>query len=203
MKYSCLSSSKSGREQFLSECAVNDEELANINTAYKFAKYAHKNQCRDGGGRYFEHPRAVARIIMHELGLKDNWKLIVTALLHDTLEDSFLLDKRLLQTIFGEEVALWIELLTKEDGIDYFARFFEYNIWEVLVAKLADRLHNVRTLHECDIRKQEKCREETRRLYIPLAEKLASIIPQEHVALAHYLKSELKRRVNQESGVPQ
>lgn len=184
-----------GHEQFLEECVgMGNDGLEHVHTAYVFAKYGHRNQMRDCGTiRYFEHPRDVALIIIRELGLSSDWQLIVTALLHDILEDSRLLSKHRLFVNFGDIVAHWIELLSKEKGVDYYARLSSCGIWQVFLVKLADRLHNVRSLNGTSPEKQKKYRDETRALYLPLCDKLELLAPAAYTHCAPYLREEIKK----------
>lgn len=168
------------REKFLSKLKLSSEELRYVSAAYAFSKYGHRGQKRDGGERYFEHPKAVAEILINELKLSSNWKLIVTALLHDILEDSFLLDEERIGINFGEDVARWVKILSKEQGIDYYKRLndcIECGEWIVILVKLADRLHNLRTLpSKCDKTAQKRYITETKKHYIPLAKKLSETV---------------------------
>src|SRR3990167_5457202 len=86
------------------EHRLPEADLEKVKAAYIFSKYGHRNQERDGGGRYFDHPREVCNIITGELGFFEG-KIIIAALLHDILEDSWLLSERRLAINFGKEVA--------------------------------------------------------------------------------------------------
>lgn len=181
-----------GREQFLARLYLKllDEEIRLVGIAYIFAKYGHRGQQREGGERYFEHLRATANILIDELGINDDWQIIVTALLHDILEDSFLLDEKLMNLIFGRQVALWIKILTKENEF-YFVNLLKANIWQILLIKLCDRLHNLRTLCCCETSKQIKQITETRQFILPLADMLFRRLPPENKWWANYLWSEI------------
>src|SRR5690349_20108516 len=80
--------------------------------AYRFAKYGHRGQERDGGGRYFDHPRDVSVILLRQ-GIQDH-EVIIAALLHDVMEDSFILTWEDLEHIFGSRVCGIVKLLSKE-----------------------------------------------------------------------------------------
>ncbi|MEK7584698.1 MAG: HD domain-containing protein, partial [Patescibacteria group bacterium] len=103
----------SGREVFLAQLKpyMLEDELEHVHAAYVFAKYGHRAQVRQGGDCYFEHPKAVANILIRELSVRDDWQLIVTALLHDLLEDSWLLSEDRVRRNFGRRVAWWVKLL--------------------------------------------------------------------------------------------
>lgn len=174
---------------------LSEDEREKVLAAYMFSKYGHERQVRDCGQRYFEHPRAVANIIIDELKINDNWRIIVTALLHDILEDSWLLNERRIAINFGKRAARWIVLLTKTPNVDYLALLSRCNEWEVLLVKLSDRVHNLRSLSVCSKEKQERCRMETKTHYLPLADKLMKLLPKEDKWRAEYLKREIEKFV--------
>src|SRR3989344_667512 len=152
---------------------VLEENLKKIGWAYVHSKYGHRGQVRDNGTRYFDHPRVVATIVFQELRLYD-WQMIAVALLHDIIEDSYLLSEEQISLLFGQEVALWVKLLTKEPGVDYHSRLMECDIWQVLTIKLCDRLSNIRDLKNCTLEKQVRYLKETKEVYLPLADRLVT-----------------------------
>ena len=186
-----------GRDTFLEPLTLSAVEIEHINAAYVFAKYGHHDQTRDGGGRYFDHPKEVANIIIHELGIKNNWRLIVTALLHDILEDTYLLSEDRIRRNFGKKVALWVKLLSKVPKEGYHERLSHCDIWEVLLVKLCDRIHNLRTIKSCNEKKQEKYLRETEALYLPLADALTALVPQKHASRAKYIREQIRSFVTQ------
>ncbi|GMR00119.1 MAG: bifunctional (p)ppGpp synthetase/guanosine-3',5'-bis(diphosphate) 3'-pyrophosphohydrolase [Zetaproteobacteria bacterium] len=151
-----------------------------INRAYVFAAHAHANQKRSSGEPYLSHPLAVANILA-SLRLDD--KSIVTGLLHDTVEDTSVTLEDI-QSRFGEDVARLVDGVTKIGKIHFpssehkQAENFRKMILatakdiRVLLVKLADRLHNMRTLGFLPERKQEGISQETMQLYAPLANRL-------------------------------
>ena len=155
-----------------------DKEL--IRKAFEVAVEAHKEMRRKSGEPYIYHPIAVAQICAEELGLGATG--IVCALLHDTVEDTDLtLDD--IKGLFGNKVAQIIDGLTKISGvIDNTASIQAENFRKVLLTlsedirviliKLADRLHNMRTLNHMKRDKQMKIASETLFLYAPLAHRL-------------------------------
>lgn len=165
----------------LPESVINE-----IAFAYDLSKYGHYKQERDGGIRYFEHPKAVAYSIFHEFGIYD-FRTIIVALLHDMKEDSYLLNEYRIMKIFGPEIAQSVHLLTKDSshkgpGLkNYFERFYTVNDWVAIVNKLADRLHNMRTLAECSHDKQLKQVKETREYILPLVDLLKTSIPRQYL----------------------
>ncbi len=166
--------------------------LENIETAYIFAKHGHRNQKREDGTRYFEHPRAVAWILAKELMITD-WRIIVEALLHDLKEDTFLLSWRRIQINFGAIVVLDLKLLTKEPKHVYHHRLIELAGIRALMVKLADRTNNMRSLGACKLAKQMKQVKETREVYIPLTDLLIKKLPAKDKWRGEYLKNELVR----------
>ena len=152
-----------------------------LNRAYVFAMKAHGSQKRASGDPYFSHPLEVAGILT---GYKVDTASIITALLHDTIEDtSASLDD--VSNLFGAEVARLVDGVTKLTRIEFQSdqakqaenfRKFVLAMSEdirVLLVKLADRLHNMRTLHY--VKNPEKRRRialETMDIYAPLAERI-------------------------------
>ena len=152
-----------------------DEEL--LNKAYVYAMRAHGAQKRASGDPYFTHPLEVAAILT-ELRLDD--ATIVAAVLHDTIEDTDSTREEIDQ-IFGPEIAQLVDGLTKIKKLDLVSKRAEQaeNFRKLLLAiavdvrvllvKLADRLHNMRTLHFVPESKRTRIAEETLDIYAPLA----------------------------------
>jgi len=155
-----------------------DKEI--IRKAFEVAVESHKEMRRKSGEPYIYHPIAVAQICAEEIGLGTTG--IVCALLHDTVEDTDLtLDD--VKGLFGEKVSQIINGLTKISGvIDNTSSIQAENFRKVLLTmsedirviliKLADRLHNMRTLEHMKREKQMKIASETLFLYAPLAHRL-------------------------------
>jgi GTP pyrophosphokinase len=151
-----------------------------IRKAFEVAVDAHKEMRRKSGEPYIYHPIAVAQICAEEIGLGTT--SIVCALLHDTVEDTEItLDD--IQGLFGEKVAKIIDGLTKISGVfDQTSSLQAENFRKmmltlsddvrVILIKLADRLHNMRTLESMKREKQIKIASETLYLYAPLAHRL-------------------------------
>src|ERR1700741_730850 len=155
-----------------------DKEI--IRKAFEVAVEAHKEMRRKSGEPYIYHPIAVAQICAEEIGLGRVG--IVCALLHDTVEDTDL-SLEDVKGLFGEKVAQIIDGLTKISGvIDHTSSMQAENFRKVLLTmsedirviliKLADRLHNMRTLEHMKREKQMKIASETLFLYAPLAHRL-------------------------------
>jgi GTP pyrophosphokinase len=155
-----------------------DKEI--IRKAFEVAVEAHKEMRRKSGEPYIYHPIAVAQICAEEIGLGATG--IVCALLHDTVEDTDLTLEDV-RGLFGERVAQIIDGLTKISGvIDNTSSMQAENFRKVLLTmsedirviliKLADRLHNMRTLEHMKRDKQIKIASETLYLYAPLAHRL-------------------------------
>jgi guanosine-3',5'-bis(diphosphate) 3'-pyrophosphohydrolase len=151
-----------------------------IRKAFEVSVDAHKEMRRKSGEPYIYHPIAVAQICAEEIGLGTT--SIVCALLHDTVEDTDItLDD--IQGMFGEKVAKIIDGLTKISGVfDQTSSLQAENFRKmmltlsddvrVILIKLADRLHNMRTLESMKRDKQMKIASETLYLYAPLAHRL-------------------------------
>jgi (p)ppGpp synthase/HD superfamily hydrolase len=173
-----------GRERFLDRVSrgMSLDDVEQVEAAYAFAKGAHRGQYRDDGStRYFEHCKSVAWICIDELGIADDWQTIAIALLHDTREDSFLLSRRRVELNFGILVRQCIEDLTKRSGEHhpaYIDRLLQPGVdWRALVVKLADRLHNLRTLNAVTPEKRDRKLAETRELYVARLERFYDLVP--------------------------
>ncbi len=152
-----------------------DEGL--LNRAYVYAMKAHGNQRRASGDPYFSHPLEVAAILT-DLKLDD--ATIVTALLHDVIEDTPITRAEIDQ-LFGPEIGTLVDGLTKIRRLDLVSKKAEQaeNFRKLLVAissdirvllvKLADRLHNMRTLEHVKTETRKRISEETLDIYAPLA----------------------------------
>jgi guanosine-3',5'-bis(diphosphate) 3'-pyrophosphohydrolase len=153
-------------------------DVRTVERAYDVAARWHKDQKRKSGDPYITHPLAVATILA-ELGM--NTETICAALLHDTVEDTaYTLNE--LRSEFGEDVAALVDGVTKLDKVKYGASAEAETVRKmvvamsrdirVLVIKLADRLHNMRTLRYMPRDKQERKSNETLEIYAPLAHRL-------------------------------
>ena len=163
----------------------DQSELDIIQKAFDFANEAHKGVRRRSGEPYILHPIAVAKIVVSSIGL--GYKSIVAALLHDVVEDtSYTIDD--LRSLFGDKVATLVEGLTKiktvldnEDKAQQKSMQAE-NFKRILLTlnddvrvvliKLADRLHNCRTIEFMPEHKRDKILSETMFVFIPLAHRL-------------------------------
>ena len=167
-----------------------------LNRAYVYAMKMHGSQVRASGDPYFSHPLEVAGILT---GMKLDSASIVTALLHDVVEDT---PARLddIKKMFGAEIAQLVDGVTKlarikmpgEDATKAASATQAENFGKlilamsedlrVLLVKLADRLHNMRTLGFCALEKRKRIAKETLELYAPLAERIG----------IHQIKDELE-----------
>ncbi|MCW5750144.1 MAG: bifunctional (p)ppGpp synthetase/guanosine-3',5'-bis(diphosphate) 3'-pyrophosphohydrolase [Alphaproteobacteria bacterium] len=166
-------------ERVLSYDPDADEDM--LNRAYVFSMKAHGTQTRASGDPYFSHPLEVAGILT---GMKLDTSTIVTALLHDTIEDT-VASYEDIDRLFGPQIAKLVDGVTKLSRLEHLsdrtrqAENFRKLLLamstdiRVLLVKLADRLHNMRTLHF--IKNPEKRRRiaaETMEIYAPLAERI-------------------------------
>ncbi|MEJ6514273.1 MAG: bifunctional (p)ppGpp synthetase/guanosine-3',5'-bis(diphosphate) 3'-pyrophosphohydrolase [Ilumatobacteraceae bacterium] len=154
--------------------------VAQITAAYEMARAAHQHQSRMSGEGYISHPIAVARIVA-EIGLDEI--SLVAALLHDAVEDTeiTLAD---VESSFGVEVAGIVDGLTKLERLQFDSREAQQAAtmrkllvamakdMRVLIIKLADRLHNMRTVASAPLDKQRRVAQETLDIYAPLAHRL-------------------------------
>ena len=159
---------------------LNDEQLKFIKKAFEIALDAHKDQRRKSGEPYIFHPIAVAKIVANELGLGAT--SIACALLHDVIEDSDYTYEDL-EKIFSKKVADIVNGLTKisvmnNQNVSIQSENYRKllltlsNDFRVILIKIADRLHNMRTLDSMRPDKQKKIAAETVYIYVPLAHRL-------------------------------
>ncbi|MBW3603441.1 MAG: bifunctional (p)ppGpp synthetase/guanosine-3',5'-bis(diphosphate) 3'-pyrophosphohydrolase [Actinobacteria bacterium] len=155
-------------------------DVREVVRAYICAERAHEGQLRKSGEPYIVHPVGVAETLA-ELGMDTD--TIVAALLHDTVEDT-VMSAAELASEFGDDVAMLVDGVTKLDRIQATSSLERQaeslrkmllamaRDYRVLLIKLADRLHNMRTLHHMSRDKQERIAEETLQIYAPLAHRL-------------------------------
>ncbi|MBR5789111.1 MAG: HD domain-containing protein, partial [Lachnospiraceae bacterium] len=157
------------------------DDTTMIVKAYEVAKKMHNDQKRKSGEPYINHPVAVA-IILADLEMDK--ETIIAALLHDVIEDTPM-TKEELTAIFGEEVTLLVDGVTKLTQLNYEQDKIEAQAEtlrkmflamakdiRVIIIKLADRLHNMRTLKYMKPEKQKEKARETMDIYAPIAERL-------------------------------
>ena len=161
------------------EKRVSAKEMTRIRAAFELAREAHAEQKRKSGEPYIIHPIAVATIVAEELKLGAN--PVIAAFLHDVVEDTaYTIDD--IRQRFGDDVAFLVSVVTKKstghyeiskqvDNYKQMLNSIHYDIRALLV-KLADRLHNMRTLSSMRPDKQMKIAGETDFFYAPLANRL-------------------------------
>jgi GTP diphosphokinase / guanosine-3',5'-bis(diphosphate) 3'-diphosphatase len=159
---------------------MNDEQLAFVEKAYKFAFKAHHDQKRASGQPYIVHPTQVAGTLA-TLSLDPD--TIAAGFLHDTVEDTPVTNEDI-KNIFGKDVAFIVDGVTKLNKYEYKSHqeFLAENHRKMLIAmakdlrvimvKLADRLHNMHTLEHLRPDKQRRIASETMDIYAPLADRL-------------------------------
>ena len=168
---------------------LTPEEIERVREAFLFARAAHKNQKRKTGEPYILHPIAVARILAVELEIGVN--PIIAAFLHDVVEDTeYTIED--IRDNFGNDVAFLVGAVTKQKKetyetskqVDNFKQMLDSVHYDIraLLLKLADRLHNMRTLSSMRPDKQMKIAGETDYFYAPLANRLG----------LHKIKTELE-----------
>lgn len=184
--------------------------------AFDIARLAHAHQTRRSGEGYISHPLAVAKIVA-DIGLDDT--TIIAALLHDAVEDTeiTLID---VEKEFGSEVAAIVDGVTKLERIQFDSKEAQQAATmrkmlvamakdlRVLIIKLADRLHNMRTIAAMPLDKQQRIANETLEIYAPLAHRLgmqglkqqledlafASLYPKRYAELDHLVTSRSPER---------
>lgn len=184
------------------------QDVADIEHAFSVARVAHRGQFRASGEPYISHPVAVADIL-YDAGIRDP-KVFVLALIHDVDEDSSHLHKApvpLRVTVdrswdrlagsFDSEIADDMFHITEPSYRDKRKQAVEYHFLvetgseRVWLVKLADRLHNLRTLGAMPVEKQKKKIDETKRYYLPIFQKAAAIFPREAGPLLSQLTNEI------------
>ena len=176
------------KEAAAKRCA-NEEELEVVQKAFDFANEAHKNVRRRSGGPYIIHPIEVAKIVVCDIGL--GCKSIAAALLHDVVEDTnYTVDD--INNLFGPKIASLVDGLTKikivldnEDrkSVNVYSKSLQAENFKrilltlnddvrVVLIKLADRLHNCRTIDSMPEYKRDKILSETMFIFVPLAHQL-------------------------------
>jgi GTP pyrophosphokinase len=159
---------------------LTPEELRQVRRAYRFSDEKHLGQMRVSGEPYISHPIAVAEICA-------DWKLdaqaIMAALLHDVMEDQDVPKDELTER-FGAQVSTLVDGLSKLDKLEFQSQIemqaenFRKMLLamardvRVILVKLADRLHNMRTLDAMSLAKRHRIARETMEVYVPIAHRL-------------------------------
>ena len=185
-----------------------------IKKAFTFAKIAHEGQKRVSGEDYFTHPLEVAKILIEQ---KADSSTICASLLHDVLEDTKI-DSKEVKRVFGDEICELVEGLTKIDKVHFDSKedYNAENLRKILLAttkdiriiliKLSDRLHNMRTLETFKEDKRRRISKQTMEIYAPIAHKLGMWKAKgelEDLSL-RYLEPEvytkIRKKINQKRG---
>ncbi len=195
----------------------SEAEFQELKAAYDFSAAAHEGQKRQTGEQYFIHPCAVVNILV-DLGF-DDVSTLVAAFLHDVLEDTQVTADELEQK-FGKEVLELVEGVTKLDKIKFVSAedeqaenlrkmfFAMAKDYRVIIIKLADRLHNMRTLDALKPEKQIKIATQSLKIYAPLAGRLGLsfvkceledlamryLYPDDYYELVEFIKTKSKER---------
>lgn len=163
----------------MANAAITAEEKKDIRRAFEFALAFHGNQRRKSGEPYITHPLEVARICFDEMGL--GYKSVISAILHDVVEDTPA-TLEMVDQQFGPRISRIVDGLTKLDGLynvespqaENFKKVLSTMVDDVrvILIKMADRLHNLRTIDGMPKHKQLKIAAETSYIYAPLAHRL-------------------------------
>lgn len=177
--YDSIIKERAGRVFDCMSQRVSSDDLHRIREAFEFAAMAHAPQKRKTGEPYILHPIAVATIVAEELMMEAN--VVMAAFLHDVVEDTpYTIED--IRERFGDDVAFLVDVVTKKkkntyveskqvDNYRQMLNSVQYDIRALLI-KLADRLHNMRTLSSMPADKQMKIAGETDYFYAPLANRL-------------------------------
>ncbi|WP_433945920.1 RelA/SpoT family protein [Paenibacillus sp. SN-8-1] len=171
-----------GIERLLEKASayINEQDIVCIREAYDFAEQAHHGQVRKSGEPYILHPLAVAEIVV---GMQMDSLSIIAALLHDVVEDTTVSLKEIKEK-FGSDCAMLVDGLTKLERIRFQSKEEQQNEnyrkmfiamaqdIRVIVIKLADRLHNMRTLKYQSEESQRRIAYETLEIFCPIAHRL-------------------------------
>ncbi len=171
-------------EVLLAECKnkIENPDLELITKGFNFCLEGHKDITRQSGTPYYTHPLNVAIILLREFPIYDV-KSVIACLLHDTIEDVEQIEESTISKEFGEEIAEIVSAVTKisheetsklQNKASTYRKLFLSLVRDVrvILIKLADRLHNMRTLHYLSPQKQKEIALETLNFYTPLAHRL-------------------------------
>jgi guanosine-3',5'-bis(diphosphate) 3'-pyrophosphohydrolase len=190
---------------------LEPEKVAIILRAFETGAHAHQGQTRKTGEPYILHPVAVARILAN---MRMDYGSVAAAILHDTIEDT-ILTRQEIESRFGEEIADLVDGVTKLDKMKFRTRheadaesFRKLMLamsrdLRVIFIKLADRLHNMRTLGSMDSQSRRRIARETLDIYAPIADRLgmnsikselqdlgfANLYPWRHRTIAEHISS--------------
>lgn len=178
-----------------------------IKLAYTLAKFGHRAQTRkeltDGKPtRYFEHVRRVAIILMDEMKIM-NHDMIITALLHDSIEDTQDITAELLEHCFGTDIVSMIKLLSKVPKEGYIDRLSNCMNWKTLAVKACDRLDNLRSLMVPGVSLEFQKRQiaETKEKYFPIFDKIILLCPPLYVTNISVVRDEIRRLIERYSTI--
>ncbi len=164
----------------ITEGYLKPDQVKEIYRAYEYGAEAHEGQQRASGEPYIHHPLEVARILA---SMRMDYPTIVAAILHDVIEDTHTI-KTNIETEFGTEIAELVDGVSKLNNVSFESRVeaqaenFRKMLMamardiRVILVKLADRLHNMRTIGALDMERRRRIARETLEIYAPIAERL-------------------------------
>ena len=159
---------------------MDQEQIEQVSKAYKFSAAAHSGQLRKSGEPFIEHPLAVSKILAD---MRMDHETLIAAMLHDVIEDTSVA-KAQIRRNFGGGVAQIVDGLSKLTQIEFdsYAEAQAKNFQKMLMAmasdirvilvKLADRMHNMRTIQHLSLQKRKLIAKETLEIYAPIAHRL-------------------------------
>lgn len=175
--------------------------LMDVEHAYTLAKYGHRAQVRkeldDHGDpvRYFEHVRRVAIVLIDEVRIVKP-EMIISALLHDVVEDAPNLPPALIEHCFGTDVCVMVKTLSKVPKESYLERFYMCTDWRPYVIKACDRLDNLRSLSSATREFRLKQIAETRDKYFQLFDRMLELTPSEYMPGVMRLRDEIRHKTS-------
>ncbi|NTV41069.1 MAG: hypothetical protein HGA61_02230 [Candidatus Moranbacteria bacterium] len=183
-----------GRNVFLDKMEIFfcPGDMESIGFSYEMSKYGHREERRDDGSRYFDHPKSVAWIYFDELGGRDP-RIVRICIIHDVKENSYILTYHRISLNFDREEALDNMAITKIKGEtveDYLQRIIARGA-RVIIAKLCDVLHNVRTLYCCSEEKIAKQVKEIRETVAPTLLSALEACGEEYLEIASKLREKI------------
>lgn len=180
--------------------------MLDVQHAYTLSKYGHRAQVRkelDDHGepvRYFEHVRRVAIILIDEAKIVRP-EMVISALMHDIIEDAPNLPPALIEHCFGTDVVCIIKTLSKAPKEGYLERFHMCTDWRPYLIKACDRLDNLRSMEGTGVKLDFRIKQvaETRNKYYPLFDRMLSLTPEEHKMQVLTIRDKIRQETERQA----